>query len=200
MVILFMVSIWVFAMPVYADVLPLKPRQTTQSQSSSQSVKMLAQQLQKYLANQQYHRISEHIHPTRGVRFSMYAYVDLKKDKVFSRNDFDTYLEQSKIRFTWGVKDGSGHLLIETLPKYLNDWVRAKSFNNHTVISVNQFRSEGSSLNNLLKAYPNHEFVEFYYKGSVQRDGFDWRVLRLVFDAYQGGPYLVAIITDEWTS
>jgi hypothetical protein len=27
----------------------------------------------------------------------------------------------------------------------------------------------------------------------------DWRVLRLVFDNYQGKRYLVAIVNDQWT-
>lgn len=190
------------ATPVYAadGAVAVRSSQTVQGKTSSQSIRVVAKQVQKYLANGQYHRISEYIHPTRGVRFSMYAYVDPAKDKLFSRSDFETYLEKSRVRFTWGSYDGSGEPFVETLPKYLKEWVRAESFNHrNTVMSVNQFRAGGNSLNNLLEAYPKHDFVEFYYKGSQSKDFFDWRALRLVFDTYEGKTYLVAIISDEWT-
>lgn len=146
-----------------------------------------------------YANITPHIHPKKGVRFSMYAYVDVKKDKVFSQRDFDNYLQQAKIKFTWGDKDGIGEPLITSLPAYLSNWVvRRDGFANASVI-INQFYGTGNSLNNLLEAYPNHDFVEFYYAGNDKYNGMDWRCLRLVFETYQGRPYLVAIITDEWT-
>ena len=74
------------------------------------------------LQYQQYDKITPHIHPAKGVRFSMYAYVNPDKDKVFSQAEFDKYLNQSKIKFTWGEKDGTGDLYIVSLPTYLANW------------------------------------------------------------------------------
>ncbi|OLF34755.1 hypothetical protein BTW00_12080 [Psychrobacter sp. C 20.9] len=157
-----------------------------------------ALRIQHALANKNFSRIAKDIHPTRGVRFSMYAYVRPESDKVFSRAQYAQYLQQSKIRFTWGERDGSGEPLIIPLPTYLDTWVDGRKFNNVN-ISVNKITNNGNSINNLKDIYQNSDVVEFYYKGSDEYSGLDWRVLRLVFDEYQGKRYLVAVVNDQWT-
>lgn len=168
------------------------------SDMSQQTLKQQALRIQRALANNDFARITNDIHPTRGVRFSMYAYVNPKTDKVFSREQYAQYLQQSKIRFTWGELDGTGDLLVTPLPEYLNTWVNAKKYNDST-ISINEFRQTGGMLNNLRDIYQNSDVVEFYYKGSDEYAGMDWRIMRLVFDDYQGKRYLVAVINDQWT-
>lgn len=168
------------------------------SDMSQQTLKQQALRIQRALANNDFSRITDDIHPTRGVRFSMYAYVRTDTDKVFSREQYAQYLQQSKIRFTWGEKDGTGEALVVPLPEYLDTWVAGEKYNNAS-ISVNEFKHNGSMINNLKEIYPNSEFVEFYHKGSEQYSGMDWRILRLVFDEYQGKRYLVAIVNEQWT-
>ena len=165
---------------------------------SQQTIKQQALRIQRALANNDFARITNDIHPTRGVRFSMYAYVNPKTDKVFSREQYAQYLQQSKIRFTWGQLDGTGNLLVTPLPEYLNTWVNAKKYNDST-ISINEFRQTGGTINNLRDIYQNSDVVEFYYKGADEYAGMDWRIMRLVFDDYQGKRYLVAVINDQWT-
>lgn len=168
------------------------------SQNQQQSLIHQAAHIQKALATGHFDEIIDDIHPTLGVRFSMYAYVQPQKDKVFSRSQFAQYLKESKIRFTWGERDGVGDLLVIPLPQYLNDWVNAKTFDNAEVF-VNEFKGSGNSINNIKKIHPNADIVEFYYKGSEEYSGIDWRALRLVFENYQGKRYLVAIVNDQWT-
>ncbi len=165
---------------------------------SQQTLKQQALRIQRALANKDFARITDDIHPTRGVRFSMYAYVRPESDKVFNRAQYAQYLQQSNIRFTWGEKDGTGDLLITPLPTYLETWVDGKKFNDVN-ISVNKITNNGNSINNLKDIYQNSDVVEFYYKGTEEYAGIDWRVLRLVFDEYQGKRYLVAVINDQWT-
>lgn len=165
---------------------------------SQQTLKQQALHIQRALANNDFAKITNDIHPTRGVRFSMYAFVRPEADKVFSREQYTQYLQQSKIRFTWGEKDGTGDLLVTPLPEYLNTWVNAKKYNDST-ISINEFRQTGGMINNLRDVYQNSDVVDFYYKGSDEYAGMDWRIMRLVFDSYQGKRYLVAIINDQWT-
>ncbi|WP_394211291.1 hypothetical protein [Psychrobacter piscatorii] len=165
---------------------------------SQQTLKQQALRIQRALANKDFARITDDIHPTRGVRFSMYAYVRPESDKVFNRAQYAQYLQQSNIRFTWGEKDGTGDLLITPLPTYLETWVDGKKFND-VDISVNKLTNNGNSINNLKDIYQNSDVVEFYYKGTEEYAGMDWRVLRLVFDEYQGKRYLVAVINDQWT-
>ena len=171
---------------------------TVVSDISQQTLKQQALRIQRALANNDYARVTNDIHPTRGVRFSMYAYVRPEADKVFSREQYAQYLQQSKIRFTWGQLDGTGNPLIIPLPEYLATWVAAQKYNN-SAISINEFRQTGGMINNVRAIYQNSDVVEFYYEGSDEYDGMDWRIMRLVFDEYQGKRYLVAIINDQWT-
>ena len=168
------------------------------SDVSQQTLRQQALRIQRALANKDFTRIINDIHPTRGVRFSMYAYVRPETDKVFSREQFAQYLAQPKIRFTWGERDGSGEPLVIPLPEYLETWVDGDNYNNAS-ISINEFKHSGNMINNLKDIYPNSEVVEFYYKGSEEYEGLDWRIMRLVFDKYQGKRYLVAIVNEQWT-
>ncbi len=166
---------------------------------SQQTLRQQALRIQRALANKDFSRITNDIHPTRGVRFSMYAYVRPESDKVFSRMQYKQYLNQSNIRFTWGKKGGTGDLLITTLPTYLDTWVNGKTFDN-VAIRVNESTNNSNSINNLKEIYPQSEVVEFYNNGTEAYAGMDWRVLRLVFDEYQGKRYLIAVINDQWTT
>ena len=181
------------------------PNQPTGSSSapvvSDISQQTLAQQalhIQQALAGKDYASIINDIHPTRGVRFSMYAYVHLDKDKVFSREQFAQYLNQSKVRFTWGELDGAGETLIVPLPVYLDTCIDAEKLYTARITS-NTFESRGNMINNVNEAYPNSDVVDFYYRGLDEYDGMDWRGMRLVFEEYQGKRYLVGIINDRWT-
>lgn len=166
--------------------------------ASQQTLEQQALRIQQALANKDYASITNDIHPTRGVRFSMYAYVRPKTDKVFSRAQYAQYLQQSKVRFTWGDLDGTGDSLVIPLPEYLDTWVASEKYNTASV-SVNEFKHSGNMINNLKETYPNSEFVEFYHKGSEEYAGMDWRILRLVFEEYQGKRYLIAIVNEQWT-
>lgn len=177
---------------------PTNSNSSDNSNSMERSLTEHALSIQAALANKDYASVINDIHPTRGVRFSMYAYVRPESDKVFSRAQFAQYLQQSKIRFTWGDLDGTGELLVTPLPNYLETWVQADTFNN-TPISINKVKPTGNMINNVKDIYPQADVVDFYRKGSEKYSGMDWRVLRLVFDEYQGKRYLVAIISDQWT-
>ena len=168
------------------------------SDASQQTLRQQALRIQRALANDDFARITNDIHPTRGVRFSMYAYVRPETDKVFSREQFAQYLQQAKIRFTWGDKDGTGEALVVPLPEYLRTWIDAKKYNNAR-ITINEFESHGNMINNVNEAYPKSDVVDFHYKGTAEYDGMDWRGMRLVFDDYQGKRYLIGIVNDRWT-
>lgn len=187
--------------PAMSDTTPQPTAPDTNPTDTNTAVQTLSQQalhIQRALASGDYAAITPDIHPTLGLRFSMYAYVHLESDKVFSRAQFSQYLKESRVKFTWGDLDGTGELLVTPLPKYLETWVDAKKFNTAR-ITINEFESRGNMINNVMTAYPSAEVVDFYYKGSDQYDGIDWRGMRLVFDDYQGKRYLVAIINDQWT-
>ena len=182
-----------------ADVSTDNPMINTQADNETLTLDY-AKDIKTALAQQDYEALIPYIHPTRGVRFSMYAYIQPESDKVFSREQYAQYLNESDIRFTWGQKDGTGKLYITPLPDYLKDWVQADYFDTKTA-TINHTSATGNSINNIDKIYQNLDYVEFYNPGvDPQFGGLDWRALRLVFDDYQGKRYLVAIISDQWTT
>lgn len=144
-----------------------------------------------------YDIFANYIHPQKGVRFSMYAFINKNEDKHFTKADFEKYLP-TKTVFTWGSRDGSGEIYKSTLDKYLKDWVFKKDFTK-SEYSFNQFRGGGNSLNNLKEMYPNTSFTENFIPGSEKYGGMDWNALRFVFEEYEGKYYVVAVINDEWT-
>lgn len=165
--------------------------------SKQETLKKLNEAIIQSLKDKNYKSFAEYIHPEKGVRFSMYAFVNPEQDKKFSKTDFEKY-QPSKTIFTWGMLDGSGDLYKATINDYLGKWVYSKDFATGQV-SLNEFQGSGNSLNNLKKIYPNADFTENFLKGSEANSGMDWKCLRLVFEESQGKYYLVAVINDQWT-
>ncbi|NIF04492.1 hypothetical protein F3J23_03475 [Chryseobacterium sp. Tr-659] len=149
------------------------------------------------LKNKDYKTFISLIHPEKGIRFSMYAYVDPKEDKHFSKADFEKY-QPTKTLFTWGAHDGSGDPYKATINDYLSQWVFSKDFT-ASQYSLNKFIGGGNSLNNLPKVYPNNDFTENYIKGTEKYGGMDWKTVRFVFEEFQGKYYLIAVVNDQWT-
>lgn len=151
----------------------------------------------KALKTKDYTTFTSLIHPEKGVRFSMYAFVNLKKDKHFSKADFEKY-QPTKTLFTWGAQDGSGDPYKATINDYLGKWVFSKDFTT-SQYSLNKFIGGGNSLNNLKEIYPKADFTENYIKGTEKSGEMDWKTVRFVFEEFQGKYYLVAVVNDQWT-
>lgn len=165
--------------------------------NKEESLKKINEGIIQSLQEKNYKNFAEYIHPQKGVRFSMYAFVNPEQDKKFSKTDFEKY-QPSKTLFTWGAMDGTGDLYKASINDYLGKWVYSKDFATGQV-SFNEFQGSGNSLNNLKKIYPNADFTENFIKGSDANSGMDWKCLRLVFEEFQGKYYLVGVINDQWT-
>lgn len=152
------------------------------------------------LKNKDYKAFASLIHPEKGIRFSMYAFVNVKEDKHFSKADFEKY-QPTKTIFTWGALDGSGDPYKATINDYLGKWVFTKDFTAGQY-SLNKFIGGGNSLNNLKEIYPKSDFTENYLKG-IDKNGeygeMDWKTVRFAFEEFQGKYYLVAVVNDQWT-
>jgi hypothetical protein len=161
------------------------------------ALKQTNEEILQSLKDKNYKKIADFIHPEKGVRFSMYAFVNPKEDKFFSKADFVKY-QPTKTIFTWGAMDGSGDLYKATINNYLTKWLYSKDFATGQV-SFNEFQGKGNSLNNLKQIYPKADFTENFIKGSEANSEMDWKCLRLVFEEFQGKYYLVAVSNDQWT-
>ncbi|WBV52439.1 hypothetical protein [Chryseobacterium gambrini] len=165
--------------------------------TKDQALKKINEDIIQALKDKNFKKFAEFIHTEKGVRFSMYAFVNPKEDKKFSKADFIRY-QPAKTLFTWGTMDGSGDLYRATLHDYLADWVYSKDFATAQV-SLNEFQGKGNSLNNVKEIYPNADFTENFMKGSEANSGMDWKCLRLIFEEFQGKYYLIGVVNDQWT-
>lgn len=162
-----------------------------------QTLETLNKEIINTLKAKNFTQFSKYIHPEKGIRFSMYGYVQPKKDKHFSKEEFIKYAPTT-IKFTWGEKDGTGDLLVLPIKDYISQWVLKTEFIG-AEFHQNSFKGSGNSINNLKEIYPNMDFTENYIPGSEEFGGMDWKSLRLVFEELYGTRYLVAVINDEWT-
>ena len=160
-------------------------------------IKMVNDEVLKALKAKDYKTFASFIHPEKGISFSMYAFVDPKADKHFSKEEFEKY-QPTKTLFTWGAHDGSGDPYKATINDYLGKWVFAGDFTT-AQYSLNKFTAGGNSLNNLEKVYPKKDFTENYIKGTEKNSEMDWKTIRLIFEEFQGKYYLIAVVNDQWT-
>jgi hypothetical protein len=165
--------------------------------NKEEALRQINEEIVQVLKDKNYKKFTEFIHPEKGVRFSMYAFINPKEDKKFSKADFEKY-EPTKTLFTWGMMDGSGDLYKSTINDYLTKWVYAKDFVTGQV-SFNEFQGSGNSLNNLKSIYPKADFTENFIKGSEANSEMDWECLRLIFEEFHGKYYLVGVVNDQWT-
>ncbi|WP_343640172.1 hypothetical protein [Chryseobacterium sp.] len=161
------------------------------------ALKLANDEVLKALKDKDYTAFASFIHPQKGIRFSMYAFVNLKEDKHFSKADFEKY-QPTKTLFTWGTQDGSGDPYKATINDYLGKWVFSKDFT-ASQYSVNKFIGGGNSLNNLKEIYPKADFTENYIKGTEKSGNMDWKTVRFVFEEFEGKYYLIAVVNDQWT-
>lgn len=151
------------------------------------------------IKNKDFKSFANFIHPTLGVRFSPYAYIDTKKDIKFTP---DNFLEQVNLqnKFDWGSYDGRGDAISLTIAEYFTQFVYNADFLKAHKRSVNKMIGGGNSLNNLETIYTGCDFSESYFSGFDKKfEGMDWCCVRLVFKKYKEKYYLVGIVHDQWT-
>ncbi len=159
----------------------------------------LTKQVLNSIKNKDYNILAGFIHPTLGVRFSPYAFIDTTVNLIFSTEKF---LQQIKTqnKFIWGSYDGSGDNIDLTVENYFSKFVYNADFLNAEKISLNKMIGSGNSLNNLEKVYKGCYFTESYFSGFDKKyDGMDWCCLRLVFKKHLDKYYLIAVVHDQWT-
>ncbi|NLY44453.1 MAG: hypothetical protein GX053_00430 [Tissierella sp.] len=143
--------------------------------------------------------LSDFIHPTKGVRFSPYGYVDVDNHQVFSAEEVANLKDGTEF-YIWGSYDGSGESIELNFNDYYNEFIFDKDFSNPQIIGNNVTISQGNSLDNISEVYENGHFIELHFKGfDPQYEGMDWASLKLVFETVDGDWYLVGIVHDQWT-
>jgi hypothetical protein len=151
------------------------------------------------IADGDFETVADFVHPTEGVRFSPYGYVNADNDLLFTEGELDGIMQSSQV-YTWGAFDGTGDPIDKNFSDYYDRFIYDADFANPEIIGNNTVVGSGNTLINIDNVYPAGSFVEFHFSGfDPQYEGMDWRSLRLVFQEDAGLWKLVGIVHDEWT-
>lgn len=139
------------------------------------------------------------IHPTQGVTFSPYSYVEVGVHQVFNATSIIGLLSSQQV-FNWGAYDGTGDPIDLTFSDYYQRFVYDQAFLTPHLIAIDQVVSQGSMYVNIDTVFSNASYVEFHFTGfDPQYGGMDWRSLFLVFENINGEWYLIGVVHNEWT-
>src|SRR3989338_1411180 len=144
-------------------------------------------------------QIAALVHPTKGVRFSLYGQVNETLNKKFTAKQITQYFN-TNVKFTWGTLDGSGELMIMPLKNFIDNEFADQEYEHAPEILYDTIVARGNAVNNIKDVYPTAHVVEFYFPGFIEKFvGMDWRSIHIVLEEYQGQWYVVGLVSDRWT-
>lgn len=157
-----------------------------------------AQQTIQILKEMDLERLSQVIHPEKGLRFSPYPFVN-GKDRRFRAKQI-AGLDNDTTEYLWGYADGSGYPIYCTFAEYYKTFVYSADFVNADNVRYNEPMENSNTANNILEYYESAISVEYSFIGfEPQFAGMDWQSLQLVFEQYKDSWYLVGIVHGQWT-
>jgi hypothetical protein len=146
-----------------------------------------------------YTRFISYIHPTQGVRFAPYGFIDTSENRIVQGNELLGLFRSNK-KILWGSFDGTGDPIMKSAAEYFKRFVYNVDYVNAPDKAANRIIGGGNSLNNIEKLYPGAPFTEFHFKGFEKKyEGMDWASIRLIFKKENDKYWLIAIVHDEWT-
>jgi hypothetical protein len=143
-------------------------------------------------------KLSEFVHPLKGVRFSQFGYINQEEDLVFKPEEIKTFLMDKK-EYKWGVKSGSGDDLILTPKEYFDKYIFFGSFSKANRKSFNKAVDEMGLDQSQSNIYINSVFVDYYFAGTTKNSNFDWKAIRFIFEEYQNKWFVVGMVYTHWT-
>ncbi|RCW51619.1 hypothetical protein [Halanaerobium sp. ST460_2HS_T2] len=166
---------------------------------AEQIIKEKAQKVIKAIACRNFNKLSNYIHPEKGVRFSPYTYVRIEKDVVFTKKQVNNFFNNDKI-YLWGHYDGSGKEIRLSPKEYYHQFIYTDNFINADKIGYNEVLSSSNMIKNQFEVYENPIIVEYYFSDTKTKyDGMNWKSLSLVFEKYKSKWMLRGIIHNQWT-
>jgi hypothetical protein len=151
------------------------------------------------ISKKDFEKVSEFVHPEKGVRFTPYTNVSVDNDVVMNQKQVRNFFND-KTTYLWGHYDGRGDEISITPGEYYDEFIYTEDFKNAEVIGYNEVLSSGNMAENQFEVYENAIIVEYYFPGfNPDFGGADWKSLRLVFEEHDGVWKLTGIIHNQWT-
>ncbi|MCA1319410.1 hypothetical protein LC085_05745 [Bacillus tianshenii] len=153
----------------------------------------------KLIKEKDFSALKDLIHPTKGVRFTPYGYVDANRNLVFTASEIGDLKENQKV-YLWGEYDGTGDPIQLSFHDYYKKFIYDADFLHAEEKSINKRLGQGNSIDNSKEVYPDATVVEFHFPGFEEKyEGMDWKSLRVVLEKLDNKWYVVGFIHDQWT-
>lgn len=149
------------------------------------------------LAAGDYEALAGYVHPVYGLLFAPYSTVNLGANQCFTPNRV-AITEKDDTVYVWGVKPGTDDPIQLTAKQYFEQYVYDRDYAGAPVIGFNIVLRAGNALENVSTAFPDGQFVDLCWPASSP-EAADWRILRMVFEDYEGELKLSALIHSEYT-
>lgn len=162
-------------------------------------IKETSDEVINLIKNKDAEKLSEYVHPSKGIRFTPYTTVSLENDVVFNKENIKNFYTDNS-QYLWGYYDGIGDEIKLTPSEYYDKFIYTEDFVNVNEIGYNEVLSSGNMIENQFDVYDKAIIVEYYIPEiNPEYEGIDWQSLRLVFEEYEGVWKLVGIIHNQWT-
>ena len=149
------------------------------------------------LAREDYAALAQYVHPVYGLVLSPYSTIHLGTNQCFTPQRV-AVTDKDKTVYIWGVKYGSDEPIQLTARQFFTEILYDRDYARAPAMGFNTVLKSGNALENVTEAFPEGQFVDLYFPPSSQ-EAADWRILRLVFEDYEGSLKLSALIHGEYT-
>lgn len=149
------------------------------------------------IQKQDFALLASYIHPEEGVTFTPNTTVDRSTNLTFTSEQIAQASAPGE-SYLWGTATDTASPISLTISDYFSSYVWDVDYLTAPSISVDSVRITGNALENTADAYPDCHYVEFYFSGENAQT--DWRCLKLVYEWYNGGWYLVGVVHSSWSA
>jgi hypothetical protein len=137
-------------------------------------------------------------HPSKGVRFSPYAYVQATNITLSAAQLTTGFTDPTKR--TWGITDGRGDPIVMTFTDYTGSYIYARDFASSSQTAYNKTIGAGNTIDNTAAVYPDAILFEAYDPGpDPALKDVRWQCVRLLFERSGNRWYLISVVHGEWT-
>jgi hypothetical protein len=155
-----------------------------------------AREVLRAIKNQDMQKLSDLVHPRRGLRLSTFAWV-ANDDRHLSRQQVRTLFRNNR-RSVWFTADEAGTPMRMTAREYFSKYVYEQDYLKASRVSYNTQHKRSNTIPNVLDFYPRAIVVE-YYEPHPDPNERGWDTLWLVFEQWGREWYLVGIVKDSPT-
>ena len=141
--------------------------------------------------------LSDYVHPVYGLVFAPYPTVNLGSNQCFTPQRVAITGRDSSV-YIWGMKYGTDEPIQMTAAQYFAEYVYDRDYAHAPVMGFNTVLRSGNALENVAATFPDGQFVDLYFP-PTSAEASDWRILRMVFEDYEGEMKLSALIHSEYT-